>query len=148
MEKQMKAEREKRATILESEGSKDSAINQAQGEKQAQVLRATGEKEARILQAEADKQEQVLSAEGEALAITTVAQAKAKALEVVGKTAETKEGIKAVQFQLAQEAISARHAIASKSTVVLMDAQKSSTANVVAEALAVSAAITKQSAAS
>ncbi|MBF0381991.1 MAG: paraslipin [Magnetococcales bacterium] len=144
MEKQMKAEREKRATILESEGSKESAINQAQGEKQAQVLKAAGEKEARILQAEADKQEQVLSAQGEALAITTVAQAKATALEVVGKAAETKEGSKAVQFQLAENAIAAHQSIAQESTVVLMDGQKSGTANVVAEALAVSAAITKQ----
>ena len=70
MERQMKAEREKRAVILESEGQRQSAINVAEGEKQAQVLNA-----------EADKAEQILNAQGEAQAILAVAEAKAKALK-------------------------------------------------------------------
>ena len=77
MERQMKAEREKRATILESEGNRQSAINVAEGAKQAQVLVA-----------EADKAEQILRAEGEAQAIIAVADAQAKALETYQRELE------------------------------------------------------------
>ena len=78
MEAQMKAERVKRAQILESEGDRQSAINRAEGEKASVVLAA-----------EADRDEQVLRAEGEAKALVAVADAQAKALVMVGQAAST-----------------------------------------------------------
>ncbi|MCF8056635.1 MAG: paraslipin [Desulfocapsa sp.] len=126
MERQMKAEREKRATILESEGNRQSAINVAEGAKQAQVLSA-----------EADKAEQILRAEGEAQAIIAVADAQAKALDTVGKVANTLEGQKAIQLNLADKAIEAKRAIAKDSTVVLLSEGNSNAANVVAEAMTI-----------
>jgi len=126
MERQMKAEREKRATILESEGHRQSAINVAEGSKQAQVLSA-----------EADKAEQILRAEGEAQAILAVADAQAKALDTVGQVANTVEGQKAIQLNLADKAIDAKRAIAKDSTVVLLPESNSNAANVVAEAMTI-----------
>ncbi|MFV2057725.1 MAG: SPFH domain-containing protein [Thiohalomonadales bacterium] len=126
MERQMKAEREKRATILESEGNRQSAINVAEGAKQAQVLSA-----------EADKAEQILRAEGEARAIIAVADAQAKALDTVGRVADTSEGQKAIQLNLADKAIDAKRAIAKDSTVVLLPESNSNAANIVAEAMTI-----------
>lgn len=126
MERQMKAEREKRATILESEGNRQSAINVAEGAKQAQVLAA-----------EADKAEQILRAEGEAQAIIAVADAQAKALDTVGQIANTAEGQKAIQLNLADNAIEAKRAIAKDSTVVLLPESSSSAASMVAEAMTI-----------
>jgi regulator of protease activity HflC (stomatin/prohibitin superfamily) len=126
MERQMKAEREKRATILESEGHRQSSINVAEGAKKAQVLAA-----------EADKAEQILRAEGEAQAIIAVADAQAKALDTVGQVAKTEEGQKAIQLDLADKAIEAKRAIAKDSTVVLLPDSNTSAANVVAEAMTI-----------
>ena len=126
MERQMKAEREKRAVILESEGDRQSAINVAEGDKQAKVLAA-----------EADKAEQILQAEGEAQAIIAVADAKARALEVVGAVAVQEAGQKAVQLELAEQAISAKQAIAKESSVVLLSDEKTGASNIVAEAMTI-----------
>ena len=134
MERQMKAERDKRATILESEGQRQSAINVAEGQKQATVLKA-----------EADKMEQILRAEGEAQAIIAVAEAKAKALETIGKVADTGEGQKAIQLELADKAIAAKHAIAKESSVVLLPDQQSNASTIVAEAMTIINAMNKKS---
>jgi regulator of protease activity HflC (stomatin/prohibitin superfamily) len=75
MEKQMRADREKRATILSAEGAKQSAILTAEGAKQSAVLRARGEAEAAVVRAEADAKAQAVRAHGQAEAITTVFQA-------------------------------------------------------------------------
>jgi regulator of protease activity HflC (stomatin/prohibitin superfamily) len=75
MEKQMRADRDKRAAILSAEGSKQSAILTAEGEKQAAVLRARGEAEAMVVRAEADAKAQAVRAQGQAQAITTVFRA-------------------------------------------------------------------------
>ena len=80
MEKQMKAERERREKILQAEGEKKSAILVAEGEKQAQILRAEAEKQTEILKAEADKEANILRAEGEAAAIDAVQTALAESL--------------------------------------------------------------------
>ncbi len=135
MERQMKAERDKRATILESEGERQSAINVAEGDKQAKVLAA-----------EADKLEQILSAEGEARAIEMVAEAKANAIRTIGEAADTPQGQKAIQLDLATLAIEAKLAIAKESTLVLMDGKGNETANVVAEAVAVVTAMNESKA--
>ncbi len=83
MEKQMKAEREKRAAILTAEGEKQSMILQAQGNKESAVLNAEAEKQATILRAEADKQKAILDAEGKADAILKVQQATAQGLQMI-----------------------------------------------------------------
>ena len=83
MERQMKADREKRATILTAEGQRESAIRSAEGQKQAQILTAEGRKQAAILEAEADRQSRILRAQGERAAQYLQAQGEAKAIEKV-----------------------------------------------------------------
>ena len=83
MEKQMKAEREKREAVLLAEGQKQSAITIAEGNKQAQILAAEARKQTVILAAEAEKQRQILDAQGEAEAIRNVQQATADGIRMV-----------------------------------------------------------------
>lgn len=134
MEAQMKAERVKRAQILESEGDRQAAINRAEGEKQAVVLAA-----------EADKAEKVLNAEGEAKAIMAVAEAQAEAIRLVGETANTESGQKAIQLDLATKAIEAKQAIAKESSVVLLPDSGTEAASLVAQATSIVQALNKGS---
>lgn len=83
MEAQMRADREKRATILTAEGQRESAIRSAEGQKQAQVLIAEGAKQAAILSGEAERQSRILRAQGERAARYLQAQGQAKAIEKV-----------------------------------------------------------------
>lgn len=83
MEKQMKAERSKRATILEAEGQRQSQIEKAEGEKRSQILAAEAEKEANIRRAEGLRESQLLEAEGKAKAIEQIAIAEAEAIRKV-----------------------------------------------------------------
>ena len=85
MEKQMKAERERRESILRAEGEKNSAILVAEGRKQSQILEAEAEKQSQILRAEAEKQSQVLKAEGEAEAILAVQKATAEGIRMINE---------------------------------------------------------------
>jgi regulator of protease activity HflC (stomatin/prohibitin superfamily) len=85
MEKQMRAERDKRAVILGAEGEKQSDIARAEGEKQAKILSAEAEKEANIRLAEGMRQSQILEAEGKAIAIGEIAKAQADAIMQVNK---------------------------------------------------------------
>ena len=126
MEAQMKAERVKRAQILESEGDRQSAINRAEGAKASVVLAA-----------EAEKEEQVLRAEGEAKAIVAVASAQAESLRQVGQAAATEEGQKAVQLDLATKAIEAKLAIAKESSVVLLPDSGTDAASMVTQAMTI-----------
>lgn len=91
MEKQMKAERERRESILRAEGEKASKILVAEGQKESQILAAEGEKQAAILRAEAVKEAKIREAEGEAQAIVAVQQAKAEGIKVLNEAAPTKE---------------------------------------------------------
>jgi hypothetical protein len=75
MEKQMRADRDKRAVVLTAEGQRQSAILTAEGNKQSAILNAEGQREAQILSAEADRQSRILRAQGEGQAIQTVFQA-------------------------------------------------------------------------
>ncbi len=81
MEKQMKADREKRAMILTAEGVRESSIKQAEGQKQSQILAAEGAKQATILTAEADRQSRILRAQGDRAAQYLQAQGQAKAIQ-------------------------------------------------------------------
>ena len=83
MEKQMRAERDKRAVILEAEGARQSAIARAEGDKQSKILQAEAEKEANIRRAEGLKESQLLEAEGKAKAIEAVAAAEAEAIRKI-----------------------------------------------------------------
>jgi regulator of protease activity HflC (stomatin/prohibitin superfamily) len=83
MEKQMKADREKRATILTAEGQRESAIKTAEGNKQSQILYAEGAKQAAILTAEGDRQSRILKAQGDRAAQYLRAQGEAKSIEKV-----------------------------------------------------------------
>ena len=85
MEKQMKAERDKRATILVAEGQRQSQIEKAEGEKRAKILEAEAEKEANIRRAEGLKESQLLEAEGKAKAIEQIAIAEAEAIRKVNE---------------------------------------------------------------
>jgi regulator of protease activity HflC (stomatin/prohibitin superfamily) len=81
MEAQMRADRNKRAVILQAEGQRESAIKTAEGEKAAQILAAEGQKQAAILAAEAERQSRILRAEGDRAARFLSAQGQAKAIE-------------------------------------------------------------------
>jgi len=85
MEKQMKAEREKRAVILQAEGLRQSQIEKAEGEKQAKILSAEAEKQANIRRAEGLKESQLLEAEGKAKAIQEIAIAESEAIRKINK---------------------------------------------------------------
>jgi regulator of protease activity HflC (stomatin/prohibitin superfamily) len=86
MEKQMRAERDKRASFLQAEGEKQSAIARAEGEKQSKILQAEAEKEANIRRAEGLKESQLLEAEGKARAIEEISKAEAEAIGRVNKS--------------------------------------------------------------
>ena len=91
MEKQMKAERERREAILRAEGEKASKILVAEGQKESQILAAEGEKQAAILHAEAIKEAKIREAEGEARAIVTVQKAKGEGIKLLNEAQPTKE---------------------------------------------------------
>ena len=103
MEKQMKAERDRRQAILQAEGQKKSAILIAEGEKEAAILQASAEKEAAILRAEAEKQAAILKADGEAQAILSVQKAMADSLEMLNEKAPNDQVIKLKAIEAMQK---------------------------------------------
>ncbi len=105
MEKQMRAERERREKILQAEGEKTSNILRAEGLKESQILEAEARKQAMILSAEADKEAQIRRAEGEAEAILKFQEATAEGLRMLNASCPTKEVLKIKSFEaLAQVA--------------------------------------------
>ena len=102
MEKQMKAERDRRQAILQAEGQKKSAILIAEGEKESAILKASAEKEAAILKAEAERQSAILKAEGEAEAIRAVQQALADSLEMLNQKAPSDQVLKLKSIEAMQ----------------------------------------------
>jgi len=109
MEKQMRAEREKRATILESEGNRDSAINVAEGQKQ-QVIK----------ESEASRQQQINEAEGEASAILAVAKATAEGIQKVAGTVKEPGGMEAMQLRIAEQYLTRFGDLANASSTTLV----------------------------
>ena len=99
MEKQMKAERDRRQAILQAEGQKKSAILIAEGERESAILRADAEKQAAILKAEAEKQAAILKADGEAQAIRTVQQAMADSMAMLNEKAPNDQVVKLKAIQ-------------------------------------------------
>jgi len=124
MEKQMRAEREKRALILTSEGERDAAINQAEGEKQ-QVIKAS----------EAKKQQQINEADGAAAAILAIAQATAEGLRKVAETIRVPGGPEAVQLRVAEQYIMKFGELAKTNNTLILPASVSDVGSMIAVAM-------------
>lgn len=103
MEKQMKAERDRRQAILQAEGTKKSAILIAEGEKESAILRADADKQAAILKAEAEQQAAILRADGEAQAILAVQKALADSLAMLNQAAPNDQVIKLKALEAMQK---------------------------------------------
>ena len=103
MEKQMKAERDRRQAILQAEGQKKSAILIAEGEREAAILRADAEKQAAILKAEAEQQAAILKADGEAQAIRAVQEALAESLAMLNEKAPNEQVLKLKAIEAMQK---------------------------------------------
>ncbi|MCG3114902.1 MAG: paraslipin [Candidatus Manganitrophus sp. SA1] len=124
MEKQMRAEREKRAVILNSEGVRDSAINAAEGEKQ-QVIKAS----------EANKQQQINEAEGQAAAILTVAEATAQGIRKIAEAIQSPGGYQAVQLRVAEQYINQFGNLAKEGNTLVVPATLSDVSAMIAMAM-------------
>ncbi|MEO8482511.1 MAG: stomatin-like protein [Acidobacteriota bacterium] len=126
MEKQMRAEREKRAVILTSEGQRDAAINSAEGEKQ-QVIKAS----------EARRQQQINEAQGEAEAILAVARATAEGIRQVAETIRQPGGMEATQLRVAEQYITEFGNLAQKTNTLILPANVADVASMVSVAMRV-----------
>jgi len=124
MEKQMRAEREKRAIILQSEGERDAAINSAEGQKQ-QVIKAS----------EAKKQQQINEAEGQASAILAVARATAEGIDSVARAINEPGGFEAVQLRVAEQYIGRFGEIAKAGNTLVLPANLSDVGSMIALAM-------------
>src|SRR5687767_7889996 len=130
MEKQMRAEREKRAVILTSEGQRDAAINTAEGEKQ-QVIKAS----------EASRQQQINEAEGQAQAILAVASATAEVIRQVASAIRTDGGMEAVQLRVAEQYVEQFGKLAKSSNTLVIPATLSDVSGMIAAAMKVFGAV-------
>jgi regulator of protease activity HflC (stomatin/prohibitin superfamily) len=126
MEKQMRAEREKRATVLHSEGVRDAAINTAEGEKQKVIK-----------ESEANRQQQINEAEGEAAAILAVATATAEGIRKVAESIQVPGGYEAVQLRVAEQYIPEFGKLAKESNTLVLPLAASDVASMVALATSV-----------
>jgi len=126
MEKQMRAEREKRAVILTSEGTRDAAINTADGVKQ-EVIKAS----------EARRQQQINEAEGEASAILAVASATAEGIRRVAEAIKMDGGFEAVQLRVAEQYIGQFGELAKKSNTIVLPANVADVGSMIALAMKV-----------
>jgi regulator of protease activity HflC (stomatin/prohibitin superfamily) len=126
MEKQMRAEREKRATILQSEGHRDSAINTAEGQKQ-QVIK----------QSEANKQQQINEAEGEAAAILSVATATAEGIVRIAQAIQAPGGYEATQLRVAEQFIQQFGHLAKSNNSMIVPANLGDISSMIASAMSI-----------
>jgi regulator of protease activity HflC (stomatin/prohibitin superfamily) len=126
MEKQMRAEREKRAVILTSEGERDAAVNVAEGKKQ-QVIKAS----------EANRQQQMNEAEGQAAAILAVAHATAEGLRKVGQAIAAQGGVEAVQLRVAEQYVEQFGNLAKSGNTFVLPANLSDVGSMIALATSV-----------
>jgi regulator of protease activity HflC (stomatin/prohibitin superfamily) len=124
MEKQMRAEREKRAVILTSEGQRDAAINEAEGEKQ-QVIKAS----------EAKRQQQINEAEGEASAILAIATATSEGIRKVAEAIQDPGGYEAVQLRVAEQYIGEFGELAKASNTLVLPASVADVGSMIALAM-------------
>ena len=126
MEKQMRAEREKRATVLQSEGERDAKINEAEGEKQRVIK-----------ESEAAKQQQINEAEGEAAAILAVAEATAEGLKKVAIALNAEGGDKAMQLRVAEDYLERFGNLAREGNTLIVPANLSDVSSMIGAATTV-----------
>jgi regulator of protease activity HflC (stomatin/prohibitin superfamily) len=126
MEKQMRAEREKRALILTSEGQRDALINSAEGEKQ-QVIKAS----------EANKQQKINEAEGQAAAILSIASATAEGIQRVASAIQTSGGPEAVQLRVAEQYLGQFGELAKAGNTLILPANLSDVGSMIALAMSI-----------
>jgi regulator of protease activity HflC (stomatin/prohibitin superfamily) len=132
MEKQMRAEREKRAQIAESEGEKLAMINRAEGNKQAAINIAEGERQKLINISEGEKQRRINEAQGHAQEILLVADATAEALRRVGAGITGDGGKDAVALRIAESYIAQFGLLAQKSNTMIVPANVADLASIIA----------------
>ncbi|XP_071586342.1 stomatin-like protein 2, mitochondrial [Heliangelus exortis] len=132
MQMQVEAERRKRATVLESEGTRESAINVAEGQKQAQILAS-----------EAEKAQQINKAAGEASAMLVKARAKAEAIQLLAAALAQQHGSAAASLSVAEQYVNAFSKLAKDSNTLLLPANTGDITNMVAQALGIYATLTK-----
>ena len=126
MEKQMRAEREKRAVILTSEGERDAKINQAEGDKQRVIK-----------QSEANQQQQINEAQGQAQAILAVATATAEGLRRVGVSLSQEGGVEAMQLRIGEEYIKQFGKLAQEGNTMIVPANLSDLSSIIAMATSI-----------
>ena len=126
MEKQMRAEREKRATVLQSEGERDAKINEAEGEKQRVIK-----------ESEASKQQQINEAQGEAAAILAVAEATAGGLKKVAEALNSEGGDKAMQLRVAEDYLERFGNLAKEGNTLIVPANLSDVSSMISAATTV-----------
>ncbi|XP_043831989.1 stomatin-like protein 2, mitochondrial [Dromiciops gliroides] len=134
MQMQVEAERRKRATVLESEGTRESAINVAEGKKQAQILAS-----------EAEKAEQINQAAGEASAVLAKAKAKAEAIRILAAALTQQNGDAAASLTVAEQYVSAFSKLAKDSNTILLPSNPGDVTSMVAQAMGVYGALAKTS---
>ena len=120
MEKQVRAERERRAVVAESEGERQAAINRSEGDRQAAINRSEGEKQEMINISEGEKMKQINEAEGRAKQIELVALATAKGLQMVARAVREDGGEEAVSLRIAEQYVAAFEKVAKESTTLLL----------------------------
>ncbi|MCL1910290.1 MAG: paraslipin, partial [Kiritimatiellaeota bacterium] len=131
MEKQMRAEREKRAQIAESEGARQAKINLAEGERQQAIALSEGEKTRRINEAEGHAREITLVAEANAKQIIVVAEAQAESLRKIAAAINENGGLNAVNMQIAQQYLGEFGKLAKTGNTMIIPADLANVAGVV-----------------
>jgi len=144
MELQMTAERQKRAKILESEGTRQSEINISEGKKCAEINFAEARKRRRILESEAALIDKINEAKGEAESIGAIADSTANAIESVAKALNAEGGEKALAFRVAEEYIQAFQSLAKESTTMILPAEPHNISSLVGQGMGIYDVIKKK----
>ncbi|XP_008280029.1 stomatin-like protein 2, mitochondrial [Stegastes partitus] len=134
MQMQVEAERRKRATVLESEGTREAAINVAEGRKQAQILASEGE-----------KAERINNAAGEAQAVLAKAEAKAKAIRLLSDALTEQNGNAAASLSVAEQYVSAFSNLAKESNTILLPSNTGDISGMVSQAMTIYSTLAKTS---
>ena len=137
MQRQITAEREKRARIAESEGRMQEQINLANGDRQAAINQSEGERQAAINQSEGDRQAAINRAEGEAAAVRTVAEATAEAITRIAAAVSKEGGIEAVNLNVAERYVEAFAKVAKEGNTLILPGNLSDMAGMVGTAMSV-----------
>ncbi|KAI9524908.1 Stomatin-like protein 2, mitochondrial [Dissostichus eleginoides] len=134
MQMQVEAERKKRATVLESEGTREAAINIAEGHKQAQILASEGE-----------KAEQINNASGEAQAVLAKAEAKSKAIRMLSDALTEQNGNAAASLSVAEQYVSAFSKLAKETNTILLPSSTGDISGMVTQAMTIYSSLAKTS---